>query len=290
MNFSPITVSFPIDEETYAEIEELCTDASTVDGVSYGFIMQLEAMRKFDVSGFAVLIYDDTENKLAAVASAVDMLGLHTFEWSLVVAPQYRRARLGYNLLQLMHESLRMRNAEGALALTFESNELGATFLRNNGYRYSFSEATLSSDAKELTTPLELDIRPYDNSDKEQLYTVLMSAFGDTYEEAEDLIAYNTAAQNTVLWVASNAQGIVGTVTTRVEGEVVWLTALAVHPNFSGQGFGSALLQWVQHIAAKGGQQVVLLDVEVENERALHIYERANFKKQTQVDYYVFVK
>ncbi len=289
MNFSAVTVSFPIDMETFEEILKLCEEAALADAVRYELIMNIQAVKNYEMSGFCVLVYDDEYNKLVGLASAVDMMGLKTYEWSIVVAPTYRQLGIGQSLLQEVYKGLSMREAEGELALTLEQAPFGARFLANNGYQYSFSEVTMQGEAKASEQQENIVIRRYEQADQQILIETFMAAFGDTVEEAQDLIAYNTAAENLILWVAVMEGSVVGTVTTREENTVQWLTALAVHPQYAGRGIGSTLLKWVQQLAFDEGQQHVLLDVEIDNARALSIYEKGGFIKSTQIDYYVYV-
>ena len=289
MNFSAITVSFPIDEETYSEMKALCEEAAQEDCANYELVMNLHTARNYEMSGFFILVYDDEQNKLAGMASAVDMMGLNTFEWSLLVSPMYRKIGIGHALFSTLHEGLEMRGAVGELALTVENSPFGASYLTEKGYQYSFSEATLEAKA-EFMMPYEgLCIRPFGHSDREALVTIFSSAFGDTAEEANELIDFNSTSADLVLWVAEMNGQVVGTVTTRKDGEVQWVTALAVHSNYEGRGIGTALLNWVKDYALRGGEKTVLLDVEIENNRALAVYEKASFIKTMQIDYYVFV-
>ena len=103
MNFSFMTVSFPVDLETYNEMKGLCEEAHKADGVHYESILNLPNAQNYEVSGFFVLVYSDEDDRLVGLASAIDLIGLNTFEWSILVSPMYRRIGLGdaiYNVLQ----------------------------------------------------------------------------------------------------------------------------------------------------------------------------------------------
>ncbi|HAU35452.1 MAG TPA: GNAT family N-acetyltransferase, partial [Lysinibacillus sp.] len=71
------------------------------------------------------------------------------------------------------------------------------------------------------------------------------------------------------------------------ENEIQWVTALAVHPNCEGQGIGTALLSFSKDYASKTGATFVMLDVEIDNKKAISVYEKAGFMKAQQIDYYV---
>lgn len=286
MNISIITASFPIDSETFIEINELCQVATEVDGYHYESVLKVEAMSFAELNGFVVLAYDDNTEKLVGVASAVDTIGLHTYEWSIVVAPMYRRVGIGSALASVVQEGFTQRGVDGELALVVAGAHYSRTFIEQLGYVYSFSEATLEAHAEKMDQACDLTIRRYVN-EHTALVEIYSTAFGDLPEESVELIAYNTSTEGRVLWVAKYGEHVVGTVTSVKEGDVQWVTALAVHPNFGGQGIGSTLLAWVKDYAVTNGEHFVMLDVEIENEKALRVYEKAGFFIVMQVDYFV---
>nr|WP_106782456.1 GNAT family N-acetyltransferase [Lysinibacillus timonensis] len=288
MNFSIIKASFPIDNETYEEIKELCEDAGQVDHTSYHQLLNLNASKEVNNKGFFVLAYDNDLDRLVGAASAIDIMGLNTYEWSMIVSPMYRKIGIGTALFKVLHEGLVDRGAEGELALVIDNDTYGKKFLEKYGFQYSFSEATLEANAGIMVVSEDVFIRPYSNLDQEALVEIYSETFGDLREESLDLIDYNTRTEGHILWVAEFEGKIVGTVTTTKEGEVQWVTALAVHPEMQGRGIGTVLLNWTKDFTLRNGEKLVMLDVEVENERALAVYEKAGFIKSMQVDFFVF--
>ena len=287
MNFSAMTVSFPLDVETFEEIEQLLVAAAEVDHVQYAGVMNLQMAKSYEAKGFFVLIYNDATNELAGAASAIDLMGLNTYEWSLVVAPMYRNIGMADALLNVLYDGLKARGAEGMLALAMESKTYGRKFLESRGYVYSFSEATLEVKAEPTST--KITMREVTEYDTETLVSIFVNAFGDQREESLDLIKFNTQSPELMMWVAELNGQVVGTVTTRKESDAQWITALAVSLSAQGQGIGTEILQWVKNYAHKGGEQVVMLDVEIDNKQALHVYERVGFMKNMQIDYFVRV-
>lgn len=288
MKFSIIKASFPIDIETYDEIKTLCDEAGNVDRVSYSPLMNLRECKELYSKGFFILAYDNDLNKLVGVASAIDTMGLQTYEWSLVVSPMYRQIGIGTALFKVLHEGLHDRGAEGELALVHENSSFGRTFLERFGFKYSFSEATFEAKSETVNLQDKLSIRQYSELDKNALVQIFSEAFGDLREESLDLIEHNTTTEGSILWIAEMDGEVVGTLTTTKEGEVQWITAFAVHPDMQGQGIGTALLNWAKDFAFRNGEHFIMLDVEVENERALSVYEKAGFLKSMQVDYFVY--
>lgn len=288
MNLSAITVSFPLDEETFEELQQLC-EVAECDGQMYNQVMNLPAARSYDMRGFYVLVYDDDKNELVGAGTAVDLMGLNTYEWSILVAPMYRQLGIGSAIYHVLKEGMEARESEGELALTVEGAHFGKEFLQKLGYLYSFSEATLEARAEVLQQQGSVTLRPFMQKDTEALVSIFSEAFGDMREESLELIDFNTTTEGLVMWTAEIGDEVVGTVTTRKEGEVEWITAFAVAPNKQGQGIGTQILNIVKDYAIRNGEKTILLDVEIDNANALRVYEKAGFMKSTQLDYYIYV-
>lgn len=289
MNFSFMTVSFPVDEMTFNEMVQLCDESYAADQVHYNKILNIPSAMNYETIGFLVLAYHDESDQLVGVASAIDLIGLNTYEWSLLVHPMFRKMGIGNMLYEVMQQSLQTRQSAGDLALVMEKERsFHKHFVEKKGYKYSFSEVTLEARATFGEVPANFVMRPFDQEDTEILLETFVLAFGDTEEEAMDLIDFNTTDSRLCMWTAERDGQIVGTVTTRKEGETQWITAFAVHPQFERQGNGSAILQFVKNYAASNGEKLVLLDVELENKQALSVYEKVGFSKSEQVDYYYY--
>lgn len=286
MNLSAITASFPIDHETYNELVALCEKAEEADAKSYKLIMNLSLAKDAGSSGFYVLVYNDDTDELIGAATALDIMGFRTFEWSILVDPMYRNIGIGNALYEATKEAMQMRGSDGDLALAVDGAHFSKEFLEKIGYKYSFSEATLEAKAEVVHESLDINVRPFKEEDTQALCKIFSSAFGDLEEESLDLIAYNSTADDIHLWVVERDDAIVGTVSTRKDGDAHWLTALAVHPLFTGQGIGLQIIQWVKEYVVRSGEHHVLLDVEIENERALSIYTKNGFTITTQIHYY----
>jgi mycothiol synthase len=287
MNFSTMTVSYPIDGETYEEIVALCERAEQTDLKNYKLVLNLQMAKSYEAKGFFVLVYNDEEDLLVGVASAIDMMGLNTYEWSILVDPMYRQIGIGSALNHVLNDGFIARGSEGDLALTVDGGHYGVPFLLKQNYHYSFSEATLESKAQHIEEVLPFTVRPFESKDTQALCGIFSQGFGDTEEESIQLIEFNSNTEGIHLWVAERDEKIIGTVSTRKEGEGHWLTALAVHPSYEGQGIGSQLIRWVKDYVARQQDQYVLLDVEIENERALSIYLKNGFMVASQIHYFV---
>lgn len=284
MNISFITASFPLDEQTYQEVLTLVKQTGIEDGVHYEEALKTSLMPQYDSKGFVILAYDDDKDLLIGVTSAMDIIGLNTYEWSSVVAPMYRNLRIGSTMIEALQEALEDRGCEGELALAVRTDGKEKRFLTRLGYYYNFSEAYLSAPA-ETSTPL-YEIKPYLN-ERTAICELYEEAFGDLYEESVELIDYTTTTAGHMLFVAYDGEQVVGTVTTTRDGSIQWLSALAVKKSERHKGIGTALISWVKHYALQENCTNVLLMVEMDNEAALRIYEKNRFTITQQTDYYI---
>lgn len=284
MEISIMTVSFPVDVETASEISQLVKTTGFEDGISYEQVLNLPAITDEAVKGFTVIAYDDEE--LIGVVSAIDMIGIHSYEWSGLVLPRFRRRGIGKALLTTLHKNLEARGAESELALTVKDAPYGKAFFEEENYEWNFSEATLTASATNEIGDSKVVIKPLTDEHK-SLTNILMNAFGDTEEEVQVIVNFNESNPTRHIFVAIEDGETVGTVTAVEEGDILWATALATISEKQGQGIGSSVLQFVLAEADKRGYETVMLDVEIDNDRALSLYKRVGFSPVMQVDFYI---
>lgn len=289
MNYSIITVSLPIDQETYNEINAFCMELSKTEKKPFDKLCNLSLSRDYKTKGFYILAYDETNNRLIGVVSAFDYIGLHVYEWSIFIDPMYRQIGIEENLLYVLGGALKQRGAEGEIAVLLESDYFARKLVEKYGYSYNYSEVMFEANVERMEKNKNLKIRQYNEmTDFEPIIEIYQSTFGDMREESIELITLTLSSEERILWVAEMDGKVVGTVTTSKENDGLWITALAVHPKMQRKGIGTELLKWVKNFAYQIGEEKILLEVENDNERALLIYERAGFYKRMQRDYFMY--
>ncbi len=284
MDISLMTVSFPVDQETAREIMELIQLTEKQDQLSYEQVLNLYAMTDESVKGFVVVAYDEEE--LVGIVSAIDMIGVHSYEWSGLVQLRYRKQGIGKALVSALHKNLEMRGAESELALAIKDAPNAKQFMDSLNYDWNFSEATMQAVPAEQKSDSPVHVQPLTN-EHDDITQILMNAFGDTEEEVHTLLNFNESNPSRHVYVAKMNGTCVGTVTVVEENQSFWITALATDPSKRGQGIGSAILHFVLAEAKNREVEKVMLDVEIDNAGALSIYEKAGFTTNLQVDYYV---
>lgn len=62
-------------------------------------------------------------------------------------------------------------------------------------------------------------------------------------------------------------------------GYVMLLDELYINDQFQGKGIGKEAMKFVKEFATKNDYKKIVLEVEPHNERAIHLYEKENFRK-----------
>lgn len=279
--------SFPIDEMTIKEMMEIIQNTNEQDHQDISLLTNCESWGDYQNIGFSILAYNEEEQLLGFLV-ANDLFGLNTYEWTVVVHPEYRRIGIGSALVEGLKNALKERGATGDMAVSF-ADEVGHLFLHQQGYEYNSSEATLQASSEESEPSQHLHVRPFKEVDKDQLIRLMHDGFGDMPDETEELISLNTTTQGRSLYMVERNQQIVGTVSLVENKMGIWITAFTVDLALRGQGIGSYILQWVKNYAYTSNQQNVLLEVEIDNSNAMSVYKKAGFAPISQIDYFVRV-
>ncbi|MDI2587881.1 GNAT family N-acetyltransferase [Psychrobacillus sp. NEAU-3TGS] len=281
MDILIMTVSIPLDSDTMQEVKELLQE----DKVNYASLLSVDELTDSHIKGFCVLAYDDESDKLVGVLTSIDRLETGDFEWSAVVSPSIRREGIGTGLVAELDRNLALREATYDLALVPEDSQEAQEWLEKIGYVYDFTERTMMAKAVETEVQSEVNIMPY-TSEEPEVMEVLISAFGDTLDEVSNFIAYNTQTPNRKLWIASLESKVVGTFAIVEDLDKLWITGLGVHEQASGKGVATAILEWAKNEAKHVGKASIYLDVEIDNEKALAVYQKAGFETIRHTHYY----
>lgn len=276
MDISLSIESFPLGASTVGDMQELLGIFQT----DYSNVLHEPLWSQADSRGFTVMAYT-AEDRLIGFAVSADMVGLHQYEWSVLVHPDFRRMSIGSALADGIKHGHSQRQAEGELAACLESPEAEA-FLESLGYEPAFTEILLGVEPLDhFELPLGVDIAPY-SGESEALEKLLTSAFD---EEILPVLAHNIEAAGRNVWVMKTNGALAATATLLEEGDDLWVTAFAVSPHLQGQGYGQAFLRWSRYQAHQRNKNQVLLDVETDN-GALHVYEKAGFQPISKVAYW----
>ncbi|GEK32812.1 GNAT family N-acetyltransferase [Kurthia sibirica] len=285
MNLFAMKISYPIDAETEQELQALLKMCQLKDAVEYGELMHEKYWQQASAGSFIVVIYDEDQDKLVGALSAYDLLAINTYEWSLLVAPDYRQIGIEEGLIEGLKHGLMERNANGEMAVTLHNADM-TKILTDNGYVYSSSEIEMRA-LPEAASISSIVVRPYIASDLNALAVMMEDGFGDVREETVEMADLIAAEQNSQIWIIEQADEVVGTMTTASEGQVLWITAFTVAAAYRQQGIALTLLKWVKNYATEKQFSTLLVEVETENPAALSLYQKAGFINKKQFDFFV---
>ena len=71
---------------------------------------------------------------------------------------------------------------------------------------------------------------------------------------------------------------------------IAYLGGVAIHPDYSGKGYGSQMMQALVDYGETLGLKRIELSVAAINEKATHIYEKAGFQKEGVLRNYTYLK
>ncbi|PSL25082.1 acetyltransferase (GNAT) family protein [Planomicrobium soli] len=276
MNVSLSIDSFPLDGNTARDMNDLL-DRLPID---YRTVLNAPVWRMPEVRGFAVLAYAEGIG-LIGFATCLDIVGLHHYEWSVIVHPDYRRQSIGTALADGVAHGLEQRGAESELAVFIEDEE-AAAFLGSLGYTADFKEILLGAPAlQDSELPSGLSVIPY-GGEQTELETVLVAAFD---EDVVPVMKHNIEEAERDIWLMKRDGRIIATATLIEEEDALWVTAFAVNPKEQGKGYGQTFLRWCRNRAFSEKKAQVLLDVETTND-AIRVYEKAGFLPVNTVQYW----
>ncbi|WP_033543496.1 GNAT family N-acetyltransferase [Planococcus sp. CAU13] len=276
MDISLSIASFPVDSETAEDMRGLLKMAEA----DYSKPLFEYSWQQADAAGFAVLAYTE-ENELLGFASALDIIGLDSYEWSAFVHPGYRRLTIGSALAGGVAYGLEQRKAVEELAVTIE-DPAAEKFMASLGYQPKFKEIELAAEPlAEFSLPDSLMVTPY-NGEMETLEKLMAAAFDD---EVIPVVHYNIEREDREIFVMKREGKMVASGTLLREEDNLWITAFAVDPSEQGKGYGKAFLMWCRHYALLQGMKRVVLEVETEND-ALAVYQRTGFIPVHSVEYW----
>ncbi len=122
-------------------------------------------------------------------------------------------------------------------------------------------------------------------SDIEEVMTIENDLFGDHWSYANFLyeIKENDYATMYKLTLDDKIVGYVGYMRLYERAEI---TSIAVSRDHQGQGYGKMLLEFILDRAKDDGCEVVSLEVRVDNDRALRLYEKYGFVTMRKRSHY----
>ncbi|TCL54033.1 acetyltransferase (GNAT) family protein [Hydrogenispora ethanolica] len=221
----------------------------------------------------------------------VGFLGLYGFatqpreiEATGMVHPDWRRRGIFGWLFAAAHRECQSREVERLLLISERASAPGIRFAEASGGQYAFSEYRMRFDGRTVPDfPARgLRLRQATAADRPVLQQIDAVCFGLAEDDSGGL----ERCQATYL---AEAEGrVVGKIGLLQEGEDAYIFGFGIRPEFRGQGYGREALSLTLRQALAGPVRSVILEVAVQNERALSLYQSCGFERITAYDYYEF--
>jgi ribosomal protein S18 acetylase RimI-like enzyme len=167
------------------------------------------------------------------------------------------------------------------------TDELVASY-KAQGYTLDFAEEVMRYDLSRtpppISVPFEISYLNWTPERAHTFFTVYDAAFRERpgfpgWSEAEwvDRTASDPAFRSDLSFLAMVRFQAVGFVTNDDEGQHGFLSQVGVHPDWRGQGIGTALTIRTLQKWQETGKEAVILHVNVNNPGAIHLYQQLGF-------------
>lgn len=219
----------------------------------------------------------------------VGFLGLYALggqiEITGMVHPNHRRKGIFSQLFSKAMQECKSRGVERVLFITERHGIAGQEFAKSAGWSYVFSEYRMKLDV-----PVNRDIpnhgitlrraQPGDFSELFRLDEVGFGASTVLDESGEAPPFYHST------YIAELEERFLGKIGVTMEGQSSYIFGFVIKPEVRGCGYGREVLQLTIERLSAEGKLPVILEVAVENEKALKLYQSCGFETVTVYDYY----
>lgn len=220
----------------------------------------------------------------------VGFCGIYAFgaepELAAAVDPAHRRRGIGSALVAHALGIAARRRYPSVLLVTPRATDVGRRFAESKGAVFHHAEHHMELTGEPVGPPAPrpstagLLVREATDADKGAIITVLAEGFG------EDATSAGLSGTTDIALAAEMKGAVVGALRLSLEDDGAGIYGLAVRTDLRGQGIGRAVLYEVCLEARRRGAKKVALEVEVDNDNALHLYTSVGFELKTTEDYF----
>lgn len=231
----------------------------------------------------------------------VGFLAIYSFlssevEISGMVHPEARRRGIYSSLVHTAIDECRKRAVPKLIFINERGSRSGQAFLTKLGASYSFSEYVMVLQEQVIppvSSQTEISIRLADRADTELLVTLNMSGFDMAEEDTREYVKQTIEGDKERTWIAElgEQKEPIGKIGAMVEpGASGFIYGFCVVPEVRGKGYGRQILsQTITQLKLRDGAEHIKLEVSVENEKALGLYESCGFATKNAHDYHILL-
>jgi ribosomal protein S18 acetylase RimI-like enzyme len=257
-------------------------------------------------SGDAVVLVAHTQEKLVGwlCLGKVSRDMVYIYSWHPVVHPEFNEDEVACNLIKKSIEytiqQKRGRLEVFHMQMTDEMRpryETYRTWYESQGMpkgcEWAYMTADLTTLDKEVTFPPTFYIRPITEVKNDDIYPCYYETFMESSDrrfldqtdeqrrgnfEDEFFNRSNPFEKDASILLYYNEQ-IVGFIMIMLMEKDGFVNGIGIHPDFRRRGLGKALMLSSMKRAAKNGMKTMILEVDIDNDQAIKLYQRVGFKK-----------
>ncbi|KAA0546113.1 GNAT family N-acetyltransferase [Bacillus sp. BGMRC 2118] len=221
------------------------------------------------------------DEELVGYLGAFAIPGVKQMEITGMVHPSFRRKGIFSSLLKEAISDLQLFK-EQLLIIDYHSTS-GKQFIDQCGASLSHSEFLLQYGKPVMATSPSIEMLEVREEDLSEVITIHSKAFGVSENEARGVIEQNFSSNMYNMLLAKDKGCTVGSLSI-LNRESYYISAFSVDPLFQGKGIGKQML--LQTVQSLGGNQSIMIEVEVNNDHALKLYQACGFVIKAGFNYY----
>jgi ribosomal protein S18 acetylase RimI-like enzyme len=201
-----------------------------------------------------------------------------------MVDPAHRRCGIGGRLLEAALALSGVAGGREPLLIVPRQSAGGRALADRHDARLDHSEHALVLRREPTDGPRDprLSMRIAERRDVPAIMALMSSGFGFAPPDT----AERMTAEGVRSFVFEREGRVIGTLRAQLDDETAGVYGFAVDPHWRGQGIGRDALRRTCRELRERGARTVGLEVEVENDRALHLYTSLGFTPVITEDYW----
>ena len=212
----------------------------------------------------------------------------------ILVHPAYRRRGIAHALLAEAHKECQRAGVERMILICERRAVAGKAFVEHFAARFDFAEHEMGLGDYQPRQPsaAHLIVRPAELADLDALAAIQASSFEEDQDGVRQRLIHHFQEPLSRQYIAALAEGSdsaepVGMFRLTQEDQETGIYGLGIAPAYQRRGYGRQMLEEAIRVArAANPQEAVMLDVDVNNTRAINLYRSCGFQVRATYDYY----
>ncbi|GED70811.1 GNAT family N-acetyltransferase [Brevibacillus reuszeri] len=290
MNNAGLVAAKGLSEEWLQQIIDLAEVCEAHDGFDLSINLNLSMLQNRSPEQTNDFLYFQ-DGKLVGFLGMYAIVSPKEVEISGMVHPDYR----GKGIFRALYAQAKAEcEKHGVMQILLVSNRQSkeaSAFAEGVAATYQFSEYKLDYSTQASVTPVATDerllLRPATNADFDTLVEIGVSGFGDSAELMTALVTRNLSESSFQTYLALYEARPVGMITVSEEDAALFISGFCVKKGLQGKGLGRKILSQTVEILNQREHTGISLEVAVDNQNALSLYQSTGFEVVSVYDYYV---